>query len=59
MLLLLLIIVAAAIALKVTLHEDYIYHMPVTAVITDSIKAYPRHQLVSMKHCPSMAYGVQ
>ena len=34
------IIVATAIALKVTLHEDYIYHMHVTTIITASVKAY-------------------
>ena len=34
------IIVTIAIALRVMLHEDYIYHMPVTTVITASVKAY-------------------
>ena len=34
------IIVATAIALRVTLHEDYIYHMHVTTIITASIKVY-------------------
>ena len=34
------IIVATAIALRVTLHEDYIYHMHVTIIITASVKAY-------------------
>ena len=45
------VIVAAAIALRVTLDEDYIYHMPVTTVITASIKVYPRNQLVGMQFC--------
>ena len=35
------VIVAAAITLRATLHEDDIYHMPVTTVITASVKAYP------------------
>ena len=34
------IIVATAIALRVMLHEDYIYHMHVTTIITASVKAY-------------------
>ena len=32
------IIVATAIALRATLHEDYIYYMPVITVITASVK---------------------
>ena len=34
------IIVTTAIALRMTLREDYIYHMHVTTIITASIKAY-------------------
>ena len=52
------VIVAAAIALRAMLHGDYIYLMPVTAVatvITASVNVYPKHQLVGMQYCPSMA----
>ena len=52
------IIVTTAIALRVMLHEDYIYHMPVIVpplLLLPLKHIYPRHQLVDMQYCPSMA----